>query len=64
MNAKKTQYGYVERPSIYTTQPVSANNKTQSGIGVGTGEATKKKCGIVRINTANRDGNESPVNKK
>jgi hypothetical protein len=53
---KSTQYGYSEKPSIYTMHPSSGSTKTQSGIGVGTGEVTKKKCGIIRTNTAVSSG--------
>ena len=45
---KTTTYGYSEKPNIYTLHPSTASTKTQSGIGVGTGELTFKKCGILR----------------
>lgn len=57
MNPSKTwntQYGYVQRPSLYNPPAAHAQHqKTRNDIGVGSGdhvyvEPPKKKCGIVR----------------
>ncbi len=53
----KGMYGYDTKHSYYDTDYRS--KKTETGVGVGTGQLTYKRCGVIKPNHDNQADNTS-----